>query len=179
MIHTTVQRTDGLTELEIKVLNASRHTEFGDALDETPWSYAVMMESGLDPQSYGGVLSSLIQKGFAYVWDYEDKGRQKDMIFVITAGGAELFDGPLTEEILKVRIWKSRDPEEERYGYVARFPRNAHWSAVEERFALEGIDTSPTEGSDVSPSGRMCSEGAKSEWKGRWQVVRLTRFRDI
>jgi len=27
MIHTTVQRTDGLTELEIKVLNASRHTE--------------------------------------------------------------------------------------------------------------------------------------------------------
>ena len=91
-------KTDGLTELEIKVLQAARKTNFGDCLEGGQWSFAVCDAAGLDPKVYRGVVSSLIKKGLVTIWD-DDPDRldrqfdpyKETMVFDYTEAGKELF----------------------------------------------------------------------------------------
>lgn len=88
-----VAKTDGLTELEIAVLNACRNNDFGDALDpnEAPWSYAIAEKAGLDTKTYRGVMASLVKKGLAVVWDYGEKGRFDDQVVNLTEKARGIF----------------------------------------------------------------------------------------
>ncbi len=91
--------TEGLTPLEIKVMEAARHTNFGDCLESGQWSFSVADAAGLDPKVYRGVVSSLIKKGLVSVWDDEDSwGKRFDpyretMVFDYTEKGKALFEG--------------------------------------------------------------------------------------
>lgn len=80
-----------LTELEIKILQASRTNEYCDAVDEgAPWVFAVIEESGILVNQARGVIASLVKKGIVIVEDYENKGKSDDMVFVLTDEGAEI-----------------------------------------------------------------------------------------
>lgn len=87
-------KTAGLTDLEVKVLEASRVTNFGDCLEDGQWSFAVCDKSGLGEKVYRGVVSSLIKKGLIYIWDDGDtpRGKFEDMVFEFTDKGRKLFE---------------------------------------------------------------------------------------
>lgn len=85
-------KTDGLTELEIKVLEASRKTDFGDCLDYGQWSFAVCDKAGLDEKVYRGVVTSLVKKGLVQIFDDEGQGKFRDMVFELTNKGRQLFN---------------------------------------------------------------------------------------
>jgi hypothetical protein len=85
-------KKDGLTELEVKVLEASRNTDFGDCLEYGQWSFAVCEKSGLDEKIYRGVVSSLVKKGLVNIWDQEGRGKSGDMVFDFTDEGRKLFE---------------------------------------------------------------------------------------
>jgi hypothetical protein len=90
-------KTDGLTELEIKVLQAARKTDYGDCLEGGQWSFAVCDAADLDPKVYRGVVSSLIKKGLVTIWDDEPVKSQimdlnrESMVFDYTDAGKLLF----------------------------------------------------------------------------------------
>jgi hypothetical protein len=86
-----LKNKEGLTELEIKVMEAARRTDYGDCLEESQWSFAVCDASGLSEKIYRGVVSSLIKKEFVIVHDQEGKGRSNDMVFAYTDTGKERF----------------------------------------------------------------------------------------
>lgn len=83
-----------LTELEVKVLEASRHTDYGDCLEDGQWSFAVCDKSGLNEKIYRGVVSSLVKKGLVNIWDNGDipKGKFEDQVFEFTDKGRQLFE---------------------------------------------------------------------------------------
>jgi len=83
--------TKGLTESEEKVLRASRETDYGDCLIEGQWSFAVCDAAKMNEKQYRGVVSSLVQKGYITIWDNEDKGRFRDMVFSYTESGRKLW----------------------------------------------------------------------------------------
>jgi len=85
-------KTDGLTELEIKVLQAARKTNFGDCLEGGQWSFAVCDAAKLDEKIYRGVVASLVKKGLVVISDDEGKGKFSDMVFDYTDAGKELFN---------------------------------------------------------------------------------------
>jgi hypothetical protein len=90
-------KTNGLTQLEIKVLEGCRHTDYGDCLEYGQWSFSVCNAAGLDPKVYRGVVSSLIKKGLINVWDEELGGMKFDpyrntMVFDLTDEGKKLFE---------------------------------------------------------------------------------------
>ena len=90
--------TTGLTEKEIKVLKASRITDFGDAAEKYgTWSFAVQDGCGLPKRSYGGVVSSLVKKGYVSIFDSEGKRQYRDMVFTLTDTGRALFSDELPE----------------------------------------------------------------------------------
>lgn len=78
-----------LTQLEQEILKASRNTDYGDAVEEAVWVFAVILESKLDPKIARGVISSLVKKQLVCIDDYEGKGKQDDMVFSLTAKGIE------------------------------------------------------------------------------------------
>ena len=84
-------KTQNLTELEVKVLEASRKTDFGDCLEYGQWSFAVCDKSGLDEKVYRGVVSSLVKKGLIQIFDQEGRGKFKDQVFEFTDKGRSLF----------------------------------------------------------------------------------------
>lgn len=91
-------KTENLTELEVKVLKASRVTDFGDCLEHGQWSFAVCDKSGLNGKIYRGVVSSLIKKGLITIWDngrvWDGKiiaGYEENQVFEFTDKGRELF----------------------------------------------------------------------------------------
>lgn len=90
-------KTEGLTELEIRVLEASRKTDYGDCLEYGQWSFAVCDKALLSEKVYRGVVSSLIKKGLITIWDNGrisdgiKAGNFLDMIFEFTDKGRELF----------------------------------------------------------------------------------------
>ena len=92
MINKEVVKLQGLTALEIQVLNAARKTNFGDCLESGQWSFAVCEEAQMDARRYRGVVSSLVAKGFVQIFDNEGKGRSNDMIFCYTDSGKALFE---------------------------------------------------------------------------------------
>lgn len=89
-----VRFTNGLTENEIKVLNASRSTNFGDCMKYPQWSFAVCETAGMEEKSYRGVVSSLVKKSLVFVEDhsYNGKGKFRDMVLGITKQGKKLFN---------------------------------------------------------------------------------------
>lgn len=88
----TVQHVEGLTELEIEVLNASRKTNFGDCLESGQWSFAVCDATQLTEKTYRGVVSSLVKKELVQIFDNDEKGRYADMVFCFTEKGKKLFE---------------------------------------------------------------------------------------
>lgn len=92
----TVVRTKGLTELEIKILNAGRKTNFGDCMEDAQWSFAVCDEAGMDEKVYRGVVSSLVKKGLVGIYENitgENKKAQfRDMVFGYTEEAKKLFE---------------------------------------------------------------------------------------
>lgn len=87
-----VAKREGLTDLEIKVLEAARHTDYGDCLVESQWSFAVCDAAGISEKVYRGVVASLIKKNLVAIYDNEGKGRSNDMVFCYTDAGRKLFD---------------------------------------------------------------------------------------
>lgn len=85
-------RAEGLTELEIKVLNAARHTNFGDCMEECQWSFAVCDEAKLSEKVYRGVVASLVKKGLIWIEDNEGRGLYRDMVFGFKDAGEKLFE---------------------------------------------------------------------------------------
>jgi len=85
-------KRDGLTELEIRVLEASRKSDFGDCFIEPSWSFSVCDASGLNEKVYRGVVSSLVKKGLVVIQDDEGKGRFRDMVFILTENGKKLWE---------------------------------------------------------------------------------------
>ena len=83
--------TDNLTPKEVEVLIASRISDFSDAYDEGTWSFDVQEKCKLPVKSYGGVVASLVKKGYVTLYDYERFGRFRDMVFVLTDKGRNLF----------------------------------------------------------------------------------------
>jgi|GEM_PF-4871063 len=81
----------GLTELESKVMQAARKTDYGDCLNDPVWSFSVCDAAGLDQKVYRGVVSSLVQKGFVTICDNEGKGKFNDMVFSFTRAGQARF----------------------------------------------------------------------------------------
>lgn len=92
-------KTTGLTELEVRVMEAARHTDFGDCLEGGQWSFSVADAARMDPKVYRGVVSSLVKKGLVQIWDSEpDKVVMLDpyketMVFDYTRAGKALFEG--------------------------------------------------------------------------------------
>jgi len=92
-------KTTGLTELEVKVMEAARHTDYGDCLEFGQWSFSVCDAAKLDPKVYRGVVSSLIKKGLVTVWDDEPSNSHRGvcdplretMVFDYTDKGKALF----------------------------------------------------------------------------------------
>ena len=92
--------TTGLTDLEVIVLKAARHTDYGDCLENGQWSFSVCDAAKLDPKVYRGVASSLIKKGLVYVWNDVDPGYKNNLnnvlwdeaVFEYTDKGKELFN---------------------------------------------------------------------------------------
>lgn len=90
-------KTNGLTELEIQVLEGCRRTDYGDCLECGQWSFAVCDAARLDPKVYRGVVSSLIKKGLVSVRDEEPGNNKFDpyretMVFDLTDEGKKLFE---------------------------------------------------------------------------------------
>ena len=93
-----VVNTKGLTEKEIEILNASRHTNFGDAMRESVWNWSVYdeLKGTMSPQMYGGVVAGLMKKEVVGVYDNgNERGKftkaARDMCFYITEAGKERF----------------------------------------------------------------------------------------
>jgi hypothetical protein len=92
MEYPKIVKTDGLTDLEIKVLEAARHTGYDDCFDtNATWCFAIAETAGISMSVFRGVASSLIKKGFAKIWDWEGKGKPMDMVFAYTEAGKLLF----------------------------------------------------------------------------------------
>jgi hypothetical protein len=93
-------KTNGLTDLEVKVMEAARHTDFGDCLEFGQWSFSVADAARMDTKVYRGVVSSLIKKGLVSIWDDDPDGRDRQfdpyketMVFEYTDKGKSLFEG--------------------------------------------------------------------------------------
>lgn len=88
-------KTEGLTELEVKVMEAARRTDYGDCLEYGQWSFSVCDAAGLDPKVYRGVVSSLIKKGLVSIWDEEPNYKldpcRATVVFDYTDRGRSLF----------------------------------------------------------------------------------------
>ena len=99
-----IQKREGLTDLEILVLESARRTDYGDCLEDPQWSFAVCDTANLRPANYRGVVSSLVKKGFIRIDDQEGKGAFKDMVFSFTDSGKMLFmnkeEYPLLGEVV-------------------------------------------------------------------------------
>jgi hypothetical protein len=92
-------KTDGLTALEVRVMEAARHTDYGDCLECGQWSFSVAAAAKMDTKVYRGVVSSLIQKGLVSIWDDDPDGSDRrfdpdkeTMVFDYTDLGKSLFE---------------------------------------------------------------------------------------
>lgn len=92
MISLTVVNKDNLTELEIKLLNASRVSDYEDAYYEPTWLFDVVSKSGLTEKVARGVMSSLVKKGLASISDWEGHGKYSDSVFLLTDVGKMVFE---------------------------------------------------------------------------------------
>lgn len=80
-----------LTANEKALLKASRTNDYCDAVeDDSPWVFAVIQSSRLDPKVARGAIASLVKKGLVIIGDYEGKGRDHDMYFELTDLGKEV-----------------------------------------------------------------------------------------
>ena len=77
---------DNLTDMEARVMIASRNNEYGDCMEGGTWSFAVGENAHLNSKVYRGVVSSLIKKGYASV-----AGDRDDEVFALTTSGKALF----------------------------------------------------------------------------------------
>lgn len=112
-----------LTENEIIILKASRTNNFCDAVeDDTPWVFAVIDESHLDPKVARGTISSLVKKGLVIVFDYEGRGRANDMCFTLTDEGKKVtIELTETSEAGEVQVSQSITPEFHEFAIQNRF----------------------------------------------------------
>lgn len=80
--------TEGLTDNEVKVMIAVRNNEFTDAMTSMcgPWTFSVQSNSGINPKSFKGVLSSLVKKGQVEVFDNDG-----DTCTFLTEAGAKRY----------------------------------------------------------------------------------------
>ncbi|MHB1167029.1 MAG: hypothetical protein ACYC0N_00630 [Carboxydocellales bacterium] len=77
-----------LTELELKVLHGARNNHYSDIYESSgDWTFAVIDAAKLTPQIARGVISSLIKKGLATVYDNDG-----DQCFSLTAEGKKACD---------------------------------------------------------------------------------------
>ena len=99
-----------LTELEKKVMEAARETDFGDCLVDPQWSFAVCDASGLPEKTYRGVVASLVKKELVRISDQEGRGRSRDMVFAYTEAGREYMralegkDNALRDAVARVLV---------------------------------------------------------------------------
>ena len=57
-----------LTDMERKIIWASRKSDYIDAAKGATWVFDVIDKSGIDPKQARGVISSLIKKGLVNVF---------------------------------------------------------------------------------------------------------------
>jgi predicted transcriptional regulator len=82
-----------LTVNEKVIMDACLNTDYGSALNEGIWSFAVANAAKMNTKEYRGTVSSLVKKGLVKIYDYEEKGRFEDMVFCLTEKGKAYIKG--------------------------------------------------------------------------------------
>lgn len=101
-----------LTENEKALLRASRTNEFTDAVDEgSPWVFAVISESKVQPKIARGAIASLVKKGLVIVADYEGIGKADDQCPSLRCGTGQAHCFELTCEGKRVTVELTESPD--------------------------------------------------------------------